>query len=290
MADTNQRSLRTEPIQTSNGQPVYQNPEVGRLPDNGYVRMDRQNEALPPLPNQNSDCKKAEKLKKSLMWTVLTFSVFVICMAGLLAWCLYMVLEQRYGTIMLNETESKTENDSSLFIPTTNTPDENLPNKAVSANVTTQTKTLVDAFALLKKANIKMKSAIRVSGWYVAKNNKLYRRYRKMVNYTEAKEKCEMVGAKLASTGLRDNRIRNELKNRGLAPEILNSHTWIGLRKHQNNLWIWSDDIIANDRNTDWGLYEPNMYNGWTEACGEINMSGINDRNCSLPSSFLCEA
>ena len=47
-----------------------------------------------------------------------------------------------------------------------------------------------------------------ISGWFRASNNLIYKRFTDFVNYETAKDQCDGMGARLVSTGIRNNTVK----------------------------------------------------------------------------------
>uniref|UniRef100_UPI00193A620A uncharacterized protein LOC120333977 n=1 Tax=Styela clava TaxID=7725 RepID=UPI00193A620A len=63
------------------------------------------------------------------------------------------------------------------------------------------------------KANLtdttsRMNKMFSISGWFRASNNLIYKRFTDSVNYATAKAQCEGMGARLVSTGMRNNQVK----------------------------------------------------------------------------------
>ncbi|XP_039273063.2 C-type lectin lectoxin-Enh5-like [Styela clava] len=130
-----------------------------------------------------------------------------------------------------------------------------------------------------------------VTHWTKASNGFWYRLFDEAKSYPDAKESCLSHNARLASAGIRDATVRQELQN-GILASI--SNCWIGLDDvTQEGRFIWSDNV--DDLTVDHSLWlsgEPNNANGG-EDCAVVfrqnNRLYLNDGNCPYTTKYLCE-
>nr|XP_039257316.1 C-type lectin galactose-binding isoform-like [Styela clava] len=140
----------------------------------------------------------------------------------------------------------------------------------------------------LSDTNSRITKMFSISGWFTASNNLTYKRFTDSVNYATAKAQCEGMGARLVSTGMRDNQVKNEIfPNHYLTGD----RAWIGLDDISNEgIWVWSDGVNETP-STIWASGEPN--GGRSDNCAEIRFyySKIvaNDASCSNAHRFVCE-
>ncbi|XP_077972802.1 lectin-like [Styela clava] len=140
----------------------------------------------------------------------------------------------------------------------------------------------------LTDANSWMNEMFSLSGWFRASNNLIYKRFTDSVNYATAKAQCEEMGARLVSTGIRDNKVKIEIFPKHYLAGV---SAWIGLDDIRNEgIWVWSDGVNESP-NSLWDAPEPN--GGRTENCVEVvfyNSTFVgNDAPCTLFRRFVCE-
>ncbi|XP_077972804.1 lectin-like [Styela clava] len=132
-----------------------------------------------------------------------------------------------------------------------------------------------------------MNKMFSISGWFRASNNLIYKRFTDFVNYETAKDQCDGMGARLVSTGIRNNTLKNEIFPKHYLTGV---SAWIGLDDIiTEGIWVWSDGVNESP-NSLWNAAEPN--GGRTENCVEVfNNSTIvgNDAPCTLFRRFVCE-
>ncbi|XP_039257367.2 C-type lectin mannose-binding isoform-like isoform X2 [Styela clava] len=140
--------------------------------------------------------------------------------------------------------------------------------------------------ANLTEANSRMNKMFSISGWFRASNNLIYKRFTYSVNYATAKAQCERLGARLVSTGMRNNQVKNEI----FPKHYLTRGSWIGLDDiSHEGIWVWSDDVNGSP-SAIWASGEPN--GGSSENCVIIfyNTKIVgNDVACSAVNRFVCE-
>nr|XP_039266988.1 C-type lectin-like [Styela clava] len=130
-----------------------------------------------------------------------------------------------------------------------------------------------------------------LSGWYRASNNLFYKWFSEEVHYQTARNRCEQLGARLISTGIRDSKVRSEIHSKICIPD---TRMWIGLDHIERENWVWSDGTIVNDirRSVPWRNGEPNN-EGRFEFCGEYLCgklyNGVNDQWCFSEFAYVCE-
>ncbi|XP_077972805.1 lectin-like [Styela clava] len=138
----------------------------------------------------------------------------------------------------------------------------------------------------LTKASLRMNKMF--SGWFRASNNLIYKRSTDSVNYATAKAQCEGMGARLVSTGIRNNQVKNEIFPKHY---LTGAYAWIRLDDINNEgIWVWSDGM--NDSpSAIWRTGEPK--GGRSENCAIILISNskivVADLNCSQNCRFVCE-
>ncbi|XP_039261253.2 perlucin-like isoform X1 [Styela clava] len=149
---------------------------------------------------------------------------------------------------------------------------------------------LIDTYDDISDIGEKVEALMRISGWYKAKNNRYYKLFPLKVNYFTAINKCRSFGAKLASAGIRNPKIRNEIIPKLVQPTGLD--TWIGIDDlKMEGRWIWSDGVASNKNNTIWRPGQPDDARG-KEECGHLDNGyqwAVNDNICTLLYFFLCE-
>lgn len=151
---------------------------------------------------------------------------------------------------------------------------------------------LTDAMSLVHSTE-RNESDVRILpiiGWYFSTSNLMYKLFRFMVTYNDAKMKCEILGSRLASTGLFTAEGRSEIQKNVL--EGVKENVWIGLNDTaEEGNWVWSDGTRSLNNNTDWDKNEPNNFHG-NEDCAVVNHKmnwKIYDVPCIDRSYFICE-
>nr|XP_039263954.1 lectin-like [Styela clava] len=127
-------------------------------------------------------------------------------------------------------------------------------------------------------------------GWFNISTHK-YKFFRIKFNYEEAQKDCKKRGATLATTGIRNNGIRNAIINKLLKPITVFPvyGLWIGLDDLDRNKWIWNDGVQGTTQNIAWAPGEPS--DSW-EKCGMLNEHlkwQLNDHRCDAKLYYLCE-
>ncbi|XP_039257357.2 uncharacterized protein LOC120333984 isoform X1 [Styela clava] len=138
--------------------------------------------------------------------------------------------------------------------------------------------------ANLSEANLRMNKMFSISGWFRASNNLIYKRFTDFVNYATAKAQCEEMGARLVSTGIRNNQVKNEIFPKHY---LTGAYAWIGLDDiSKEGIWVWSDG--GNESTSAiWQSSQPN--GGRKENCAVIVLPGAFDIACSGVQRFVCE-
>ncbi|XP_077972828.1 uncharacterized protein LOC144428051 [Styela clava] len=136
----------------------------------------------------------------------------------------------------------------------------------------------------LSDTNSRITEMFSISGWFRASNNLIYKRFTDPVNYATAKAQCEGMGARLVSTGIRNNQVKNEIFPKYY---LTGAFAWIGLDDISNEgIWVWSDRVNESP-SAIWESSEPN--GGRRENCAVIRLSGVVDTACSEVYKFVCE-
>ncbi|XP_077973543.1 uncharacterized protein LOC144428327 [Styela clava] len=142
--------------------------------------------------------------------------------------------------------------------------------------------------ANLTEASSNIDKLLSIIGWFRASNNLIYKRFTDSVNYTTAKAICEGMGARLVSTGIRNNQVKNEIFTKHY---LTGAYAWIGLDDISNEgVWIWSDGV--NDSpSAIWAPGEPT--GGFNEDCAIMlfwnSKLVVYDGGCTDSYRFVCE-
>nr|XP_039263134.1 C-type lectin domain family 4 member K-like [Styela clava] len=135
------------------------------------------------------------------------------------------------------------------------------------------------------------KQLLRVTGWYLATNHRIYKLYKTNMTYFAAEKICQSENSLLVTSGIRDPVIRSELIKKVVQPGGYD--TWIGVNDIKNEgHWVWLDNVTSNLNDTYWMEGRPNNYNG-NENCGHLwktHNYKVNDANCKEFMYFICEA
>nr|XP_039257377.1 low affinity immunoglobulin epsilon Fc receptor-like [Styela clava] len=142
--------------------------------------------------------------------------------------------------------------------------------------------------ASMTEANSRMNRMFSISGWFRASNNLIYKRFTDSVNYATAKAQCEGMGARLVSTGIRNNLVKKEIFSKHY---LTGANAWIGLDDINNEgIWVWSDGI-NNSPSAIWAPGEPT--GGLNEDCAIMILQNsklvVYDGGCTGSYRFVCE-
>nr|XP_039274307.1 collectin-11-like [Styela clava] len=146
---------------------------------------------------------------------------------------------------------------------------------------------LSNQIAELQAANRKLTTEVfMLNGWYKSSNGLWYKRFKEQKNYSGAKTFCARYGGRLATVGMRNANVRNDVINKLVIPR--GTRTWIGLDDlASHNIWLWIDGVVSTRQNTAWRKNEPNHSH---EHCGHIDFDWtVVDNQCHLLMDILCE-
>nr|XP_039261720.1 hepatic lectin-like [Styela clava] len=134
------------------------------------------------------------------------------------------------------------------------------------------------------------RKTLEMYNWYKAENGYWYKVFQNKVEYTNARKNCEVLGSRLASVGIRSQKIKRDLTQNLL--DSTSQQTWIGLDNiQQNGSWTWSDQVLSTLNNTQWRSGYPDNENK-NRKCGYLfygrNWS-ITGRDCGRLFYYLCE-
>nr|XP_039257333.1 hepatic lectin-like [Styela clava] len=143
--------------------------------------------------------------------------------------------------------------------------------------------------ANLTEANLRMNKMFSISGWFRASNNLIYKRFTDSVNYATAKAQCEGMGARLVSTGIRNNKVKSEIFPKHY---LTGAFAWIGLDDiSKEGSWVWSDGVNISPSKI-WAPGEPT--GGLNEDCAHMILLNskldVYDGGCTGPHRFVCES
>lgn len=135
----------------------------------------------------------------------------------------------------------------------------------------------------------KFRQSLRIYDWFQASNKLWYKLFRTRLSYKQAKEDCEALDTNLASSGLRNSTVREELLSNVIDKDV--PWFWIGLDSWRSeNEWTWSDDEVLNKTNSVWedetSSAEPNL-----QRCGLFfsRRESMRRRHCTRLFPYLCE-
>ncbi|XP_077972954.1 lectin-like [Styela clava] len=140
----------------------------------------------------------------------------------------------------------------------------------------------------LTNVNAMINEMVLISGWFRASNNLIYKRFTDSVNYATAKTQCKVLGARLVSTGIRNNQVKSEIFSKDY---LTGANAWIGLDDISNEgTWIWSDGVNESPS----GLWESSQPDGGRIENCVVNKLfasklGLHDYSCSDTHRFVCE-
>ncbi|XP_077973640.1 lectin-like [Styela clava] len=148
---------------------------------------------------------------------------------------------------------------------------------------------LITQKANLTEANLRINKMFSISGWFRASNNLIYKRFTDSVNYATAKAQCEGMGARLVSTGIRNNKVKSEIFTKHY---LTGAYAWIGLNDISNEgIWVWSDVVNVSPSKI-WAPAEPT--GGLNEDCAHMILLNskldVYDGGCTGPHRFVCES
>ncbi|XP_039263506.2 collectin-10-like [Styela clava] len=130
-------------------------------------------------------------------------------------------------------------------------------------------------------------SILQSGGYYKARNGYFYKWIQEQVNFDTAKSRCQILGAQLASEGMRDSRIKREVFE---ALSISTAWTWVGLRdiEGRGTTWTWVDGQAMQKNEIAWSRGQPD-YPG-RENCVHFDSAiTYNNHQCTTKLKYLCE-
>ncbi|XP_077973652.1 CD209 antigen-like protein 2 [Styela clava] len=232
------------------------------------------------VPKQ--DDNKATK-KKTVFFVAISFGIcFIVSVAAFLL-IMQLQNEMKHMTTQFNLSLAKISNETQKTSSSIKHDLKNMKNEVSQLD----SKILIGNTELkenLTEANSRINKMFSISGWFRASNYLIYKRFTDNVDYATAKAQCEGMGARLVSTGIRNNRLKNEI-----FPEhyLTGAYAWIGLNDIDNEgIWVWSDGVNGSP-SAIWGSSQPN--GGRSENCAVVLLSGAFDIACSSGNRFVCE-
>lgn len=124
--------------------------------------------------------------------------------------------------------------------------------------------------------------------WYLASNCYEYNYILNLINYDSAKAECTKLGARLASTGLREDAVRTDiLLNLAKIHGVTVSGAWVGIIRPTAGVYEWSDGYTGYP--TFWASDEPSTSSQQCHYVPSGDPWGLSDSSCASSWYILCE-
>lgn len=137
---------------------------------------------------------------------------------------------------------------------------------------------------------------IKAENWYEASNGKMYKVFEHLLPFIDAVHFCENLGGRLASTGIRDPKLKREIISGLNLRDTL--FTWIGLHDIlAEGQWTWLDNVITHIDEIDWIAGQPSNFTQFVSLnfnadcvlMSVLNEGKFADEACFFRHHFMCE-